>query len=67
MLEAHQLLGFIAAPLQIAEVIKDELWPNPLKYFNSDVSVPEIPRCETLSVQMVRLIALMTKLSVESA
>jgi hypothetical protein len=23
---------------QIAEVIKDELWPNPLKYFNSDVS-----------------------------
>jgi hypothetical protein len=24
--------------VQIAEVIKDELWPNPLKYFNSDVS-----------------------------
>lgn len=27
--------GIMSFQMQVAEVIKDDLWPNPLKYFNN--------------------------------
>lgn len=28
-------IGIMSYQMQVAEVIKDDLWPNPLKYFNN--------------------------------
>ena len=29
------ITGIMSFQMQVAEVIKDDLWPNPLKYFNN--------------------------------